>query len=172
MQFIQTTEDHFIYSLVDDMSAVYENNEEELEYEIDFDVLGDAIEKDDAFTQFKELVQVNDIDKLDKKNKYNYGIVLFGLIPDIKENLPSEKVYEALELAYNYIKDDIKLFVALYNVFEAEDKFRNDVFLKLLEVLEDTKRVPVILNNLKRIDNISKHWSISTEDRIFTYKKV
>jgi hypothetical protein len=162
--------DEFLFKVVDDMDAYFKDAFNE-DFEVDFDALGDAIDGELPYEQFKELIQAERVDKLDKKHIFSYGAVLFGLIQNIKDK-QEDRVYDALELAYVYIKDNVKLFLVLYNVFAESDEYRMHVFFKLCEVLESTGAMHTILNNLKSINKISERWNISTKDRINLYKRV
>lgn len=85
---------------------------------------------------------------------------------------------EVLELAFNFIEGytqdqntQIKLYTILYNVFRPTERYRYDVFMRLLQFWEHNKCADVIKNNLESIDEITKKWDISIHERIEMYKK-
>lgn len=179
MQYIQTTTESFIYTVIDDVETKLQD-----QLVIDFDALGESIENEDSFGQFKEMIRANDVKKLDKNYIFSYGAVLFGLIPEILEQGQKKErtneqtkadtdsqIFEALDMAYEYIDDFYELYIVLLNVFERDEKFRYHVLMKLLDVLDQNNTTLIIINNLKSIQQISKNWNISAHERIKLYVK-
>lgn len=108
----------------------------------------------------------------------NYGIVIFGLITDIKEYKNASDVEEALNLTFQYIDSysqdlntQVKLYTILYNIFREKEKYRYTVLMKLFDFWDQQNWAAVIKKNVDIIDQISANWPIKNEERIQMYKK-
>lgn len=108
----------------------------------------------------------------------NYGIVIFSLITDIKDGATERDMNNTLNVAFEFIdgftadkNTQVKLYTVLYNIFKQNERFRYHVFVKLLDYWEANNCAVVIRNNLRIIDEISKNWDITVDERIEMYKK-
>lgn len=71
---------------------------------------------------------------------FNYGIVIFSLITDVKDKQKGENMQEMLTLAFDFIhgyKEDkntqVKLYTVLYNIFKKTEWYRYIVFISFLD---------------------------------------
>jgi hypothetical protein len=80
---------------------------------------------------------------------------------------------EAFKFIDNFTADkstQIKLYTVLYNIF-SPGQHRYEVFMKLMHFCDQNDSIVVLKKNLPIIDQISKNWGISNEQRIELYKK-
>jgi hypothetical protein len=132
MQYIQTSSDSYLVKVYNALAEKYLSKDIKIDIEVNF-------AEDSAFDVFKAFAYEPNIYKLDKKDILNYGIAIFGLITDIKDNESTENIYDTLETAFEFIdgyesdnSTQVKLYTVLYNIFKQNEKYRYDVFMKLL----------------------------------------
>lgn len=80
----------------------------------------------------------------------------------------------AFEFINGYTSDkntQVKLFTVLFNLFRRDEWYRYCVFSQLLDYWDENDCAVVIKKNLQIIDELSKHWNITIEERINLYKK-
>jgi hypothetical protein len=70
----------------------------------------------------------------------NYGVVIFSLITDIKDNATERDMNNTLSVAFEFIdgftadkNTQVKLYTILYNIFKQNERYRYHVFVKLLD---------------------------------------
>lgn len=81
---------------------------------------------------------------------------------------------EAFKFIDGYSVDkntQIKLYTILYNIFQERERYRYNVFMKLVDYCEENKWTVAIKNNLQIIDKLSASWDITANERIEMYKK-
>ena len=173
MQYIQTSDDSYLEFVIDHLANIYE------ERGLNFDLETANFGEFSSEGQFSALVGVSDIHKLDKKEILNYSVAIFGLLTDIKDNGNKEVMGRSLTAAFEFIEGytadkgtQIKMFTVLYNIFQLNERYRHDVFIRLLSFWEANDCIFIIKNNLLIIDQISKIWEISNEERIALYNQV
>jgi hypothetical protein len=172
MQYIQTSSDSYLEKVYHALIEKYEEKELEVDIEVNF-------AEDSAFDVLKAFLYEPNIYKLDKKEILNFGTAIFGLITDIKENESAENIQDILECTFEFIdgyeednNTQVKLYTVLYNIFRQNEKYRYDVFMKLLAHCEKTGCLVVLKTNMLIIDQISRQWTITLNDKINLYQKV
>ena len=133
MQYIQTSDDSYLEFVIDHLANIYE------ERGLNFDLETANFGEFSSEGQFSALVGVSDIHKLDKKEILNYSVAIFGLLTDIKDNGNKEVMGRSLTAAFEFIEGytadkgtQIKMFTVLYNIFQLNERYRHDVFIRLL----------------------------------------
>ncbi|CAI2372932.1 unnamed protein product [Moneuplotes crassus] len=171
MQFIQTSKENYLRNVRSRLADIYTDNELELNLQVDYGAAPSEI--------FRNFAMVEDIHELDKKEIYNYAIAIFGVLTDIKEENNNKSMTEALQVAFSFIegytKDSqtqVKLFTLLYNVFKQTDRYRYDIFCRLLSFCEENNCIVAVQSNLLIIDQIANQWEITKEERITLYKRI
>ena len=133
MQYIQTSQDSYLEYVARNLKDIYEEKGLECNLDVDFENLS-------AEGLFQEFIGVKDIHKLDKKQILNYSVAVFGLLTDVKESRDRSKIERVLKSTFEYIEGytadkgtQIKLFTLLYNIFKQNERYRHDVFIRLLD---------------------------------------
>lgn len=67
MQYIQTSNESYLNTLIGNLDEAYISNELELEF--DYDTFGEYLREEDNYSMLKYLTQLDDLHKLDKKSK-------------------------------------------------------------------------------------------------------
>lgn len=74
MQYIQTSEDTYLLSVIDALAAAFDANE--LEFSFDLEKFNEHEKNKNYFAQYKSLLTVDDLHKLDKNSKTANNITM------------------------------------------------------------------------------------------------